>query len=122
MTQHLIKIIGGPFNGSRVAMPPEHLLADGRTVRMRGERYQLEFNEPIGALSTWEAHWLEPHGELDPEPWYVEEADEQGLGPESAAGRYSFDRVRPWDDRDTVSQLAMWRPRKGYEKEQRFYG
>lgn len=61
---------------------------------------------------------------LDPKPFYVIEADEQDLGPESDAGRYSYaDGVAEdtYGRETTVAALARFAPRKGYEQERLRY-
>lgn len=61
---------------------------------------------------------------LDPKPFYVIEADEQDLGPESDAGRYSYaDGVAEdaYGRETTMAALARFLPRKGYEQERLRY-
>lgn len=61
---------------------------------------------------------------LAPKPFYVIEADEQDLGPESEAGRYSYaDGVAEdaYGRETTVAALARFLPRKGYEQERLRY-
>ena len=61
---------------------------------------------------------------LDPKPFYVMEADEQDLGPESEAARYSYaDGVAEdaYGRETTVAALARFLPRKGYEQERLRY-
>lgn len=61
---------------------------------------------------------------LDPKPFYVIEADEKDLGPESGAGRYSYaDGVAEdaYGRETTVAALARFRPRKGYEQDRTVY-
>lgn len=61
---------------------------------------------------------------LDPKPFYVMEADEKDLGPESDAGRYSYEDGTFEDEfgrESTVSALAVWHPRKGYEQNRLAY-
>ena len=61
---------------------------------------------------------------LDPKPFYVIEADEKDLGPESGAGRYSYaDGVAEdaYGRETTVAALARFLPRKGYEQERLRY-
>lgn len=62
MAQSLIRLVGGPFNGSRVPMPPAHMLGDGRTIKLRGDQYTLEYSERLGELSKWEAHHVDSAG------------------------------------------------------------
>lgn len=61
---------------------------------------------------------------LDPKPFYVVEADEKDLGPESDAGRYNYADGAEEDDygrETTVAALAVWHPRKGYEQNRLAY-
>lgn len=61
---------------------------------------------------------------LDPKPFYVVEADEQDLGPESDAGRYDYAAGTYEDEygrESTVSALAVFHPRKGYEQNRLAY-
>lgn len=124
MTQHLIKLVGGPFTGSRVPMPPPEMLHEGRILRMRGgDRYQLEWIDRIGAQPVWEAHWIKP--ELDPLPWYVAEASDDN-NPATDSGRYSYEAVandyNEYDGRaGTLAALAKWWPRPQYTQEQEAY-
>lgn len=62
--------------------------------------------------------------DLDPKPFYVVEADDDMLGPESGVGRYSYaDGVEEdeYGRETTVAALAMFKPREGYEQDRAPY-
>lgn len=62
---------------------------------------------------------------LDPKPYYVIEADEKDEGPESGAGRYTraayVEDMNQGEYGGTMSNLARFLPRKGYEQDEACY-
>lgn len=93
----------------------EHILVDSPL------NLETKNRRRVRSLANWREA-VEPN--LDPKPFYVMEADEQNLGPESEAGRYTYLQGTyedEWGRESTVSALAEFHPRQGYSQDRMAY-
>lgn len=56
MAQTLIALIGGPYTGSRIPMPPSHRLIEGKRLKLKaGDTYELELHDD----GKWRARYVD---------------------------------------------------------------